>query len=209
MFNPAVGKVSSEFSPNRRNPVTGRYEMHAGIDIANKVGTPIYAAYAGVVERVGTNVVSGRTGTGILIRNPDGEKQYYGHLSKANVKVGQSVSKGQKIGEMGATGNVTGPHLHFETWNKSGSPVNPRIHFSYHKLTPGVASRPFSKWYVVNTAPGVRLMGRAKPSTKSAIKYRRNRGFRIRAVDIVSGDGREWAVTAYGTYYALSYLKAE
>ena len=137
MISPAQGRVSSEFSPARKHPITGKVQMHAGIDIANSTGTPIYAAYAGTVEKTGPAVVAGRTGLGILIRNPDGERQYYGHLSVSSVKVGQSVAKGERIGSMGATGNVTGPHLHFETWNKAGTPVNPRIHFNHHGVTPG------------------------------------------------------------------------
>lgn len=138
MHNPAVGRITSEYSPSRRNPITGRMQMHAGIDIANTTGTPIRAAFAGVVEKAGTNIVSGRTGKGVLIRNPDGERQYYGHLSSISVRVGQQVLKGGTIGAMGATGNATGPHLHFETWNKDSQAINPRVYFSYHNLTPGV-----------------------------------------------------------------------
>lgn len=137
MISPAQGRITSEFSPARKHPITGKVQMHAGIDIANATGTPIYAAYAGTVEKTGTNCVAGRTGLGILIRNPDGEKQYYGHLSVSSVKAGQSVARGERIGSMGATGNVTGSHLHFETWNTAGTPVNPRIHFNYHGVVPG------------------------------------------------------------------------
>lgn len=137
MYNPAVGRVSSEFSARRWHPIKKKYEAHLGIDIANSAGTPIRAAFAGTVEKVGTNVVSGRTGIGVLIRNPDGERQYYGHLRKAKVKVGQKVSAGQIIGEMGATGNATGPHLHFEVWGKNGSPRNPRVDFAHFGITPG------------------------------------------------------------------------
>lgn len=139
MYNPAVGRVSSEFSAARKHPITGIVQAHAGIDIANSTGTNIHAAFAGKVIRAGWDIVSQRTGQGILIENPDKERQYYGHLSYIAVKVGDKVSKGQIIGRMGATGRVTGPHLHFETWNSSGRAVNPRIYFNFHKLTPGVA----------------------------------------------------------------------
>jgi murein DD-endopeptidase MepM/ murein hydrolase activator NlpD len=138
MISPAKGRVSSEFGwrPAFANiPAM----MHAGIDIANATGTPVYAAFAGRVVRAGWAVVGGRSGNGVLIMNPDGEHQYYGHLSRIRVKVGDWVSIGQRVGDMGATGNVTGPHLHFETWktSSSGSATNPRVYFNYHRITPG------------------------------------------------------------------------
>jgi hypothetical protein len=140
MQNPAAGRVSSEFGKRAPIPGVTTTGFHAGIDIANKTGTPIYAAYAGLVVAAGWNIVRGRSGNGILIENPDGERQYYGHLSRIDVRAGQKVAKGQQIGLMGATGNVTGPHLHFETWNRAGTPVNPRIHFEWHGVTPGVGA---------------------------------------------------------------------
>ena len=137
MANPAAGRVSSEFSYARKHPITGQITVHYGIDIANATGTPINAAFSGTVEKVGWAIVAGRTGLGILIRNPDGERQYYGHLSVARVNRGQTVKEGQRIGDMGETGQVTGPHLHFETWDTARSPRNPRLWFSSHGLTPG------------------------------------------------------------------------
>ena len=139
MYSPAEGHVSSEFGwRGALNKHIGAM-LHAGIDIANSTGTPIFAAFAGTVVKAGHAVVSGRSGNGILIRNPDGEHQYYGHLSKVLVGVGNVVSKGTKIGEMGATGNVTGPHLHFETWanSSSNSVRNPREWFNKYHITPG------------------------------------------------------------------------
>ena len=137
MSNPAIGRVSSEYGWRPRISASIPAMLHAGIDIANKTGTPVYAAFAGTVERSGWNVVAGRSGIGVLVRNPDGERQYYGHLSRSHVKVGQRVKMGQSIGEMGATGNVTGPHLHFEVWDNRKNPMNPRIAFRHHGLTPG------------------------------------------------------------------------
>jgi Membrane proteins related to metalloendopeptidases len=133
MASPVAGTVSCEWHG---------YNNHAGMDIACNVGTPVYAAYAGTVEKAGTNIVPGRTGYGVLIRNPDREAQYYGHLSRILVKVGQKVALGEKIALSGATGNVTGPHLHFETWKAGatggvGGDTNPRIHFNSHGVVPG------------------------------------------------------------------------
>ena len=180
MQNPAVGRVSSEFG--RRNPIPGvtTGTFHAGIDIANKTGTPIYAAYAGTVAAAGWSIVRGRSGNGVLIENPDGEKQYYGHLSRIDVRVGQRVSKGQRIGLMGATGNVTGPHLHFETWNRNGNPVNPRIHFKYHGVVPGVgapAPAPAPSTPVLSATVKARLKRMGLPQTVEGVKtYQRAHG---------------------------------
>ena len=134
MASPVKGVVSCEWRG---------YEGHAGMDIACPVGTPVYAAYAGTVERTGDFSDIGRSGDrNILIRNPDQEAQYYGHLEECLVKVGDRIRKGQLIGYSGARGNVTGPHLHFETWRAGGNggvdeDMNPRIHFESHGVIPG------------------------------------------------------------------------
>ncbi len=85
---------------------------HTGVDIANHIGTPIYAADSGTVETVGYN--RGGYGNQIIINHGGGKKTRYAHLSAFKVKVGQKVSKGEYIGAMGSTGRSTGPHLHFE-----------------------------------------------------------------------------------------------
>jgi len=84
---------------------------HHGLDIANKIGTPLYAADSGTIERAGW----GRGyGNHIVINHGGGKKTRYAHLSKFYVKKGDKVTKGQTIGAMGSTGWSTGPHLHFE-----------------------------------------------------------------------------------------------
>ncbi|OEV03897.1 peptidoglycan-binding protein [Streptomyces oceani] len=88
---------------------------HAGQDVTNSVGTALYAAAAGKVIRLGEGVLTGRTGNGLVISHGGGVYTYYGHLNAFRVKLNATVSAGQRIGDMGATGNVTGPHLHFET----------------------------------------------------------------------------------------------
>lgn len=152
-----TGKVSkpkkkvtvSKWSGKMASPVEGRvscewrgYRNHSGIDIACPVGTPVYGAYAGTVEKAGWAIVAGRSGYGIVIRNGDREAQYYGHLSKIQVRKGQRIKQGQQIALSGATGNVTGPHLHFETWKKGargqyGGDTNPRVHFRFHHVKVG------------------------------------------------------------------------
>jgi len=86
---------------------------HNGLDIANKIGTAIYAAEAGTVEIAATGW-NGGYGNTILINHGNGKKTRYGHLSVLYVKVGNTVEKGENIGAMGSTGRSTGPHLHFE-----------------------------------------------------------------------------------------------
>jgi len=84
---------------------------HHAVDIANKTGTPIYAADAGLVEYIGWGKGYGNQ---IVIDHGGGKKTRYAHLSKFYVKKGQRVSKGETIGAMGSTGWSTGPHVHFE-----------------------------------------------------------------------------------------------
>ena len=96
---------------------------HNGVDIANKIGTPIYAADAGVVETA-QGGYNGGYGITIVINHGGGKKTRYGHLSKLYVKVGDEVAKGENIGAMGSTGRSTGSHLHFEVLI-SGSRYNP------------------------------------------------------------------------------------
>src|SRR5699024_647565 len=97
------------------------------LDWAVPVGTPVSAALAGTVARAGWNVVSGRTGLGVLLAHEGNRNTYYGHLSKLVARVGDTVGKGQTIALSGNTGNSTGPHLHFETWT-GGRPVDPLSH---------------------------------------------------------------------------------
>ena len=84
---------------------------HKGLDIANKTGTPLYAAEDGTVERSGW---SNGYGYNVIINHGGGLKTLYGHASKLYVKAGDTVSRGEVIAAMGSTGWSTGPHIHFE-----------------------------------------------------------------------------------------------
>ncbi|WP_338422905.1 peptidoglycan DD-metalloendopeptidase family protein [Anabaena sphaerica] len=97
--------------------------MHRGIDIANGVGTPIYAAAPGRVERAGWN--NGGYGILVEIRHHDGSMTRYAHNSRVLVQVGQEVEQGQTIAAMGSTGFSTGPHTHFEVHPAGKGAVNP------------------------------------------------------------------------------------
>lgn len=148
MCNPAVGRVSSEYGWRPRISASIPAMLHAGIDIAPHRGqtrVPISAVYAGTVITAGPNLVPGRTGNHVVVRNPDGEYQLYGHLSRIDVKVGDKVPLGGRIGLMGATGNVTGEHLHFEVWDRNKKTRNPRIDFNAHGVVPGKDNMPTAK----------------------------------------------------------------
>ncbi|GGD31624.1 M23 family metallopeptidase [Sinisalibacter lacisalsi] len=98
--------------------------LHAGVDMAGPVGTPIYAPADGVITHAGWQSGYGRL---ITIKHDFGIETRYGHLSAVKVKVGQRVSRGERIGDMGNTGRSTGPHLHYEI-RVSGKPIDPMIY---------------------------------------------------------------------------------
>ncbi|WP_322893761.1 MULTISPECIES: M23 family metallopeptidase [unclassified Yoonia] len=95
--------------------------LHAGTDFAGPVGTPLYATADGVVIHAGWLSSYGRL---IKIRHDFGIETRFAHLNTIDVKVGQRVSRGERIGAMGNSGRSTGPHLHYEV-RVNGNPVNP------------------------------------------------------------------------------------
>ena len=113
-------RISSQFNPNRRHPVTGRVRPHNGTDFAVRVGTKVIAPSSGVVE---TARYSRSAGYFIVLNHDNGYSTVYMHLSKLNVKPGQRVKMGQVIARSGNTGMSTGPHLHYEL-RRNGRPVN-------------------------------------------------------------------------------------
>ncbi len=98
---------------------------HRGIDMANNVGTPIYASDNGYVSFAGWSTVG--YGNLIIVNHNNGFSTIYAHLSRFYVVQGQPVARGQTIGAMGNTGNSTGPHLHFEI-RLNNVTVNPFIY---------------------------------------------------------------------------------
>jgi murein DD-endopeptidase MepM/ murein hydrolase activator NlpD len=108
----------------RRDPKTGGRRMHSGVDFAAGLGTPLYATADGVVTHAGWGSGYGRL---VKIQHEFGIETRYAHLSRFGVKVGQRVSRGQRIGDMGASGRVTGVHLHYEV-RVGGKAVNPMIY---------------------------------------------------------------------------------
>lgn len=114
---PLVGALTSTYGMRRGS-------FHFGIDIAGKVGTPITAAAAGTVTSAGW---VGSYGYMVQLRHSSGLSTLYAHACKLNCAVGDNVSQGDIIAFVGATGNATGPHLHFEI-KINGSNVNPLTH---------------------------------------------------------------------------------
>ncbi|MDF1854319.1 M23 family metallopeptidase [Pseudooceanicola sp.] len=113
----------------RRDPKTGGRRMHAGVDFAGPVGTPLYSTGDGVVVHAGWLSGYGRL---VKIKHEFGIETRYAHMSRIAVKVGQRVSRGDRIGDMGASGRVTGPHVHYEV-RVGGQAVNPMIYIKAAK----------------------------------------------------------------------------
>ena len=119
---PVVGgyRLSSHFNPNRKHPVTGRVSPHNGTDWATPTGTPIVSTGDGVVVMTRKHPYAGNY---VVIQYGSRYKTRYLHLSKILVRKGQKILRGQRIGLAGATGRVTGPHIHYELIDR-GRPVN-------------------------------------------------------------------------------------
>lgn len=107
----------------RFHPVLKRYIFHQGVDLGNHYDST-YAAADGVVSTAGTMSGYGRI---VVIKHSNGYETRYAHMNKISVRVGQRVKAGEYIGESGASGRVTGPHLHFEV-RKNGTPLNPMLY---------------------------------------------------------------------------------
>lgn len=100
---------------------------HYGVDFGCPVGTPVRANRSGKVIKAGwdtSGFANGGFGNHVRIDSGDGLIEIYGHMSKLAVREGQTVNAGDNIGASGATGNVTGPHLHFQV-NRGGTPIDP------------------------------------------------------------------------------------
>ena len=122
---PLTGRISSGYG-QRRSPITGRTEMHSGIDIPAPTGTNIRAAEAGVVISSGW---MGGYGLTLVIDHGDGLSTLYAHASRLIANVGQQVGRGEAVALVGSTGFSTGPHLHFEV-RVNGRHTNPLNHLN-------------------------------------------------------------------------------
>ncbi len=115
----------------RVDPINGSRSLHTGLDIAGTgYGSPVYASDNGVVI---TSEMHGSYGNYIIINHNNGYYTSYAHMSKLISKVGDTVAKGQVIGQVGKTGRATGPHLHFEAWY-GGAPYRGGTRFNPMEL---------------------------------------------------------------------------
>lgn len=95
----------------RFHPVHNTWKQHTGVDYGAPTGTAVRSVGDGVVESAGWQ---GGYGNTVVVRHRNGHSTLYAHLSKIQVRKGQSIAQGQEVGAVGATGTATGPHLHFE-----------------------------------------------------------------------------------------------
>lgn len=117
-----AGEFTSGFGP-RIHPITGEWEVHKGVDIGVRSGTPVHATADG---RVTTARWDTNLGAYIKINHGNGIYTVYGHLSQIDVGEGQLVKAGEQIGESGNSGRTTSPHLHYEVrvYNQAQNPIN-------------------------------------------------------------------------------------
>ncbi|MEU9190075.1 M23 family metallopeptidase [Streptomyces sp. NPDC048484] len=107
--------------------------QHTGLDFAAPTGTPIKAIHSGTITEAGWN---GSYGYRTVLTLDDGTELWYAHQSSIGVSVGQKVSTGEVIGRVGATGNVTGAHLHLEVHTSGGSGIDPMTWLRGNGLNP-------------------------------------------------------------------------
>jgi murein DD-endopeptidase MepM/ murein hydrolase activator NlpD len=127
---PVAGRLTGAFG-GRMDPFSGEGAFHTGVDISAPPGTPVRVTADGVVT-----AASWEGGYGLLVKidHGGGVSTYYGHLSRSMVQAGQAVRLGQIVGEVGATGRATAPHLHYEV-RIGGVPVNA---YTYHLVKSGL-----------------------------------------------------------------------
>ncbi len=123
---PVSGTVTSGYGPRWGS-------NHNGVDIANSIGTPIYAVTDGVVLESGP--ASG-FGQWVRVKQDDGTTGVFGHVDQSFVHAGQRVTAGQKIATVGNRGESTGPHLHYEVWDANGNKVNPQVWLNQRGVHP-------------------------------------------------------------------------
>ena len=122
-------KAFYAFGLRKRHPIYKTRRMHKGVDMSTDYGVPVYATGDGVVAKTEMGLRRRGYGRQILINHDFGYKTRYAHLRKMFVEAGDTVKRGQLIGEVGSTGGSTGPHLHYEVIYM-GRQVNPVNYFN-------------------------------------------------------------------------------
>jgi murein DD-endopeptidase MepM/ murein hydrolase activator NlpD len=146
--NPVPGKkITTPYGKPGKLWKTG---YHVGADYAAPSGTPIVAVKDGKVLEAKNGTTWGAAyGIAAVIDHGGGIRAIYAHMSKIDVKAGDTVKEGQKIGEIGSTGNSTGPHLHLETrvspWRYNNKDVDPDVLLTGGPIKSGVAGAPVAE----------------------------------------------------------------
>ncbi len=138
--NKDLERIASGFG-YRIDPIYKTIKLHAGLDFAAPIGTPIYATADGVVKTAGFS--DGGYGNHVVIDHGYGYETLYGHMVRVKARAGQRVKRGEVIGYVGSTGKSTGPHCHYEV-HKNGQKIDP-VYFFYNDLTPDQFDRLLKK----------------------------------------------------------------
>ena len=126
---PIEANAISSLYGHRVDPLDGHKRFHHGLDLVAVKGTPIGAAASGEVVKIRRH---GGHGKRVILRHLGGYFSSYSHLSRIDVREGESVRMGQKIGAVGSSGRSTGPHLHLEMWHEDQM-LNP-LHVLGHPI---------------------------------------------------------------------------
>ena len=134
-------KKNQWFLPTEGYQLTARFgsagglwaNNHTGLDFAAPTGTPIFAVANGTITFAGYD---GSYGNKTVETLTDGTEIWYAHQNAISVQVGETVTGGETIGNIGSTGNTTGPHVHLEVRPGGGDPVDPYTALVYHGLQP-------------------------------------------------------------------------
>ena len=118
-------RISSSYG-FRWDPFTNKRRMHQGLDLAGEIGLKVYATGDGIV----ISAIDAKNGYGkeVIVDHGFGYVSRYAHLHKIDVKIGQSIKRGQYVGRLGSTGRSTGPHLHYEVIHDNKT-VNPKLYY--------------------------------------------------------------------------------
>src|SRR5699024_7556059 len=115
-------RITSNFG-YRIHPISGVRKLHAGVDLIKNHNDPIYSFTNGTVSFAGWN--NQGFGNLVIVNEKNGYRHFYAHLNNVNVKKEQKVTANTVVGRQGATGNVTGSHLHYEVRNGQNQPIDP------------------------------------------------------------------------------------
>jgi murein DD-endopeptidase MepM/ murein hydrolase activator NlpD len=119
---PLPEKILTSPFGERVHPVTGERSFHGGADYAAELGTPVTSPFKGAVSATGSD---DRSGTFLILERPDGWTVSFSHLDAREVSVHQEVSSGELVAFTGASGRVTGPHVHIRVKDPAGVDVDP------------------------------------------------------------------------------------